>query len=321
MGTYHTYARVCVLHSGALRESPPSLMSKPLDVPSVEEEEWNMGEILDKVFAYGLAPAGPGGAGGSMSTISSSASNRQAAVVAGGISSSSGSSTSSNSSANDIGAMNGEVVACGSNTNSGIVHWGTMGSSQDVPSSSSDPQSPLSAGEPPSTLSPISENGPALDATATVAASAAVEPSEGSGEPVDKTHRRDDLPSSIAETAAAVAPAGGSLCGSNDGDSSSVVAEVAGDEKEVAVVSSYWEEANEPAADDYSDPERNARRMEQASSARSSLQSEYFRNETSIVDCLWHYSIFALLQKCLFLPHFLTLVYIFIRSRFSARLK
>lgn len=36
-------------------------MSKPLDVPSVEEEEWNMGEILDKVFAYGVAPGGPGG--------------------------------------------------------------------------------------------------------------------------------------------------------------------------------------------------------------------------------------------------------------------
>ena len=35
---------------GALRESPPSLMSRPLDIPSVEEEEWNMGEILDKVF-------------------------------------------------------------------------------------------------------------------------------------------------------------------------------------------------------------------------------------------------------------------------------
>ena len=30
-------------------------MSKPLDIPSVEEEEWNMGEILDKVFAYGMA--------------------------------------------------------------------------------------------------------------------------------------------------------------------------------------------------------------------------------------------------------------------------
>ena len=34
---------------GEIRESPPSLMSKPLDIPSVEEEEWNMGEILDKV--------------------------------------------------------------------------------------------------------------------------------------------------------------------------------------------------------------------------------------------------------------------------------
>lgn len=39
---------------GKVRESPPSLMSKPLEIPAVEEEEWNMGEILDKVFAHGL---------------------------------------------------------------------------------------------------------------------------------------------------------------------------------------------------------------------------------------------------------------------------
>lgn len=40
---------------GCIRESPPSLMSNALEIPSFEEEEWNMGEILDKVFAYGMA--------------------------------------------------------------------------------------------------------------------------------------------------------------------------------------------------------------------------------------------------------------------------
>lgn len=40
---------------GCMRESPPSLMSNALEIPSFEEEEWNMGEILDKVFAYGMA--------------------------------------------------------------------------------------------------------------------------------------------------------------------------------------------------------------------------------------------------------------------------
>ena len=38
-----------LMRQGSIRESPPSLMSKPLDIPSIEEEEWNMGEILDKV--------------------------------------------------------------------------------------------------------------------------------------------------------------------------------------------------------------------------------------------------------------------------------
>ena len=63
--TYH-FTVSCIAHvQGALRESPPSLMSKPLDIPSVEEEEWNMGEILDKVFAYGLNEEQATGATGS----------------------------------------------------------------------------------------------------------------------------------------------------------------------------------------------------------------------------------------------------------------
>mmetsp|Transcript_17455 Transcript_17455/g.40126 ORF Transcript_17455/g.40126 Transcript_17455/m.40126 type:complete len:1268 (-) Transcript_17455:147-3950(-) len=52
--TYHFTVSCIAEVQGALRESPPSLMSKPLDIPTADEDEWNMGEILDKVFAYGL---------------------------------------------------------------------------------------------------------------------------------------------------------------------------------------------------------------------------------------------------------------------------
>ena len=50
--SYHFTVSCISEIDGEIRESPPSLMSKPLDIPSVEEEEWNMGEILDKARAH-----------------------------------------------------------------------------------------------------------------------------------------------------------------------------------------------------------------------------------------------------------------------------
>ena len=252
-------------------------MSKPLDVPSVEEEEWNMGEILDKVFAYGLAPGGPGGVGGRISsnnsTHSSSTTSNHPAVAGGSSSSSSSASSASNGgSGSEIGALPGEVVTSGSNTNSGIVHWGTMGSPQRM-SSSSEPQSPLSAEEPPSPLLPISESGLAFEAVP--AAAAPVDPSDDSSGSVDHSHSHDERLSTADATAAsngtaarvdaAAAATVSNTASSNDNDDSSSTVAVEGEyHKQVAVVSSYWDE--EPAADDASnDPDRNARRMEQAS--------------------------------------------------------
>ena len=47
---------------GELRESPPSLMSEPIELPSEADEEWGITDILDKVFSPGTAASSAPGA-------------------------------------------------------------------------------------------------------------------------------------------------------------------------------------------------------------------------------------------------------------------
>ena len=47
---------------GELRESPPSLMSEPIELPSEADEEWGITDILDKVFSPGTAASAAPGA-------------------------------------------------------------------------------------------------------------------------------------------------------------------------------------------------------------------------------------------------------------------
>lgn len=48
-----TVSCVCAV-DGELRESPPSLRSRPLAVPAVDDEDWRTGELLEKVLMQGL---------------------------------------------------------------------------------------------------------------------------------------------------------------------------------------------------------------------------------------------------------------------------
>ncbi len=53
--TTYRFAVSCVCAvDGELRESPPSLRSRPLEVPAVDEENWQTGELLEKVLTHGL---------------------------------------------------------------------------------------------------------------------------------------------------------------------------------------------------------------------------------------------------------------------------
>jgi len=51
---YHFTVSTVVEVDSAMRESPPSLLSKAVDVPFLEEEDWNMGDLLDSVFGAGV---------------------------------------------------------------------------------------------------------------------------------------------------------------------------------------------------------------------------------------------------------------------------
>mmetsp|Transcript_21059 Transcript_21059/g.32294 ORF Transcript_21059/g.32294 Transcript_21059/m.32294 type:complete len:615 (-) Transcript_21059:88-1932(-) len=55
--TYHfTVSCVACANNGELRESPPSLASKPLEIPNLEADDWTATDILDKVLSYSTAP-------------------------------------------------------------------------------------------------------------------------------------------------------------------------------------------------------------------------------------------------------------------------
>ena len=57
--SYHFTVACVAVVDGDLRESPPSLASRPLEVPAVDDEDWNAGELLEKVLAYGSAASRP----------------------------------------------------------------------------------------------------------------------------------------------------------------------------------------------------------------------------------------------------------------------
>ena len=58
--TYHFTVSCVSAYDGTdeLRESPPSLMSKPLTMPASDDAEWSVGEIIERAFGHG----GSGGA-------------------------------------------------------------------------------------------------------------------------------------------------------------------------------------------------------------------------------------------------------------------
>ena len=50
--SYHFTVSCVAEIDGEIRESPPSLLSKPLEIPAIDDEDWNTGEIIEKVLSY-----------------------------------------------------------------------------------------------------------------------------------------------------------------------------------------------------------------------------------------------------------------------------
>jgi len=50
--SYHFTVSCVAEIDDEIRESPPSLMSKPLEIPAIDDEDWNTGEIIEKVLSY-----------------------------------------------------------------------------------------------------------------------------------------------------------------------------------------------------------------------------------------------------------------------------
>jgi hypothetical protein len=211
-------------------------MSKPLDVPSVEEEEWNMGEILDKVFAYGVAPGGPGGS--------------TAAAAAGGA------------------GVNGSAAAAGDGA-AGAPRRRSRGLAVALspPAEPLSPLSPLrrSASSPPVPPSFVSERTAVLEAAALSAKGS----SDAKVAAIKTLTTARKAPTLDEGGAVAGGAAGGELADLPDG-----ALGAGGEDPRASVVASYWAEDAEPAAvgGREADAQRDARRAQQASQTLARTQ-------------------------------------------------
>lgn len=56
--TYNFTVSCIAIIDTEIRESPPSLPSNALDIPAIDDDDWNTAEIIEKVLSYGTAAAG-----------------------------------------------------------------------------------------------------------------------------------------------------------------------------------------------------------------------------------------------------------------------
>jgi len=82
--TYHFTVSCVAMVDGELRESPPSLASKPLEIPNVDDDDWHTSEIIDKVLSYGGAVSSSTVVSGASSALFGGSSASQRAHYAAG---------------------------------------------------------------------------------------------------------------------------------------------------------------------------------------------------------------------------------------------